>query len=170
MTRFVRMYGAPPLHLVAMVFMFALLGYILSVAGFAALWNQDRWWHSIAVWFVGAAVLHDLVLFPFYSLVNRALSAGLRGVRRHRTGRAPAVPVLNYLRLPALGTGLTFLMFFPGITSGGADTYLAATGQTQQPFLHRWLGLVAAMFVISAVVYVARLARSSRSHKSDEPP
>ncbi|MDV6264610.1 hypothetical protein [Rhodococcoides yunnanense] len=163
MTRFAKVYGASPLHLVAMVLAFALFGYILSVAGFTALWNPEQWWQSIAVWFVGAAVVHDLVLFPLYSLGDRALSTGLQALRRNRTGHTSTVPILNYLRLPMLGTGLTFLMFFPGITSGGAETYLAATGQTQQPFLHRWLVLVAVMFAVSALVYAVQLVRSARS-------
>ncbi|MDV8024779.1 hypothetical protein [Rhodococcus sp. IEGM 1330] len=170
MTRFAKVYGAPPLHLVAMVLAFALLGYILSVAGLTALWNQQQWWQSIAVWFVGAAVVHDLVLFPLYSLGDRALATGLQALRRNRTGHASTVPILNYLRLPLLGTGLTFLMFFPGITSGGSETYLAATGQTQQPFLHRWLVLVAVMFAVSALVYAVQLARSARSHREKVQP
>jgi hypothetical protein len=48
-------------------------------------------------------------------------------------------------------------MFLPGIVKQGAPTYAAATGQTQQPFLARWLLLSAAMFAISAVVYALRL-------------
>ena len=35
---------------------------------------------------------------------------------------------------------------------------LAATGQTQEPFLGRWLMFTAAMFAISAAVYGVRLA------------
>lgn len=46
-------------------------------------------------------------------------------------------------------------MFLPGIIEQGASTYLAATGQTQQPFLGRWLLLTAAMFGASAIVYFA---------------
>jgi hypothetical protein len=49
-------------------------------------------------------------------------------------------------------------MFFPGIIQQGSATYLAATGQTQQPFLSRWLLLTAAMFTVSALLYAIRLA------------
>ncbi len=66
--------------------------------------------------------------------------------------------MLNYIRVPALGAGLTLLVFLPGIIEQGAPTYLAATGQTQELFLGRWLLLTAAMFAISAVVYAIRLA------------
>ena len=55
------------------------------------------------------------------------------------------------------------MLFLPGIIEQGAPTYLAATGQTQQPFLGRWLLLTAALFATSAVVYTVRLvARRAR--------
>jgi hypothetical protein len=53
---------------------------------------------------------------------------------------------------------LTLLVFLPGIIEQGASTYQAATGQTQQPFLGRWLLLTAAMFAASAFAYTIRLA------------
>ena len=43
----------------------------------------------------------------------------------------PPPSARNYLRIPALGSGLTLLVFLPGIVEQGASTYLAATGQTQ---------------------------------------
>ena len=55
--------------------------------------------------------------------------------------------------MPALGAGLTLLVFLPGIIQQGTPAYAAATGQTQDPFLGRWLLLTAAMFAVSAVVY-----------------
>ena len=58
-----------------------------------------------------------------------------------------------------MGAALTLLVFLPGIIQQGAPAYAAATGQTQEPFLGRWLLLTAAMFAVSAVVYVIRLAR-----------
>lgn len=160
MRRSANTYGAGPVHLLAMALSFALIGYVITLAGPDTLFDTGSWWQSIAVWFLGAALAHDLVLLPLYSLADRALASGLRairGTRRARPSTQPAaVPVLNYLRLPLLGTGLTFLLFFPGIIEQGADTYLAATGQTQEPFLSRWLLLVAAMFALSAIAYAVR--------------
>jgi hypothetical protein len=72
------------------------------------------------------------------------------------------VPVLNYVRIPLLGAGLTLLIFLPGIIEQGAPAYAAATGQTQEPFLGRWLLLTAAMFATSAVVYAIRLTLARR--------
>ena len=137
-----------------MVSGFALLGYILATFKPATLWNPGSWWQSIAVWFAAAVVAHDLLFFPLYALADRALSARLGG----RSARShPKVAVRNYIRIPALGAGLTLLIFLPGIIEQGGPTYQAATGQTQQPFLGRWLLLTAAMFGVSAIGYAARL-------------
>ena len=167
---FARVYGSHPLHLLTMTAGFALLGYVIAVIRPVTLWNPHVWWQSIIVWFAVAIVAHDLVLFPVYALVDRLLS---RGRARPSPVRAEAgVPVLNYLRVPALGAGLTLLVFLPGIVRQGATTYRAATGQTQEPFLGRWLLLTAAMFAVSAGIYVLRLAmarRRPRPHRPTDP-
>lgn len=148
---FARLYGSRPLHLLTMIAGFALLGYVVATVKPAALWNADVWWQSIVVWFAAAVVAHDLVLFPVYACLDRLLSR-----RPPRPG--PRVPLLNHLRVPALGAGLTLLVFLPGIIEQGGATYRAATGQTQDPFLGRWLLLTAAMFAASAAIYAARMA------------
>lgn len=155
--RFIRKYyGAHPAHLLAMLSGFALVGYTLVTFTPSELWNQGTWWQSIGVWFVAAVVAHDFVLFPLYALADRALAVRRRAIRR------PEVPVRNYIRVPALGAGLTLLIFLPGIIEQGAPAYQAATGQTQQPFLGRWLLLTAVMFGISAVGYATRRAVACR--------
>jgi hypothetical protein len=148
------------LHLLTMVAGFALLGYVLATFKPATLWNPGAWWQSIAVWFAAAVIGHDLLLFPLYALADRAMSAR---ISRRPAHRQPKVSVRNHIRVPALAAGLTLLIFLPGIIEQGAPTYQAATGQTQQPFLGRWLLLTAALFTISAVVYVARLVWCRRS-------
>ncbi len=159
--RFRAFYGAHPLHLLALLASFALVGYVISVLGPVALWNPDVWWQSILVWFLGAVVLHDLVLFPLYALADRSLGAGLRAVRG-RVKTQPRVLVLNYLRVPFLASALLLLVFLPGIIEQGTDTYRAATGQTQEPFLGRWLLAVAVIFGVSAVAYAVRLGVAAR--------
>ncbi|MGV0788232.1 hypothetical protein ABQF33_15075 [Mycolicibacterium sp. XJ2] len=150
MGRFRAVYGSHPLHLLTLVAGFALFGYVLVTLTPTALWNTRTWWQSITVWFAAAIVVHDLVLFPLYALVDRALLWGTR-IPRLR------VSLLNYVRVPALGSALTLLLFLPGIIKQGAPIVLAATGQTQDPYLGRWLLLTSAMFGISAVVYAVRL-------------
>jgi len=146
---FRRIYGSHPLHLLTLVAGFALFGYVLATVKPQTLWNPNVWWQSIAVWFAAAIIAHDLVLFPIYALTDRLLGA---------TRRPSAnVPALNYIRVPALGAALTLVVFLPGIIAQGAPTYLAATGQTQEPFLARWLLLTAAMFAASAIAFTIRL-------------
>jgi hypothetical protein len=155
--RFIRKYyGAHPAHLLAMLSGFALVGYTLVTFTPSELLNQGTWWQSIGVWFVAAVVAHDFVLFPLYALADRALAVRRRAIRR------PEVPVRNYIRVPALAAGLTLLIFLPGIIEQSAPAYQAATGQTQQPFLGRWLLLTAVMFGVSAVGYAARLGVACR--------
>lgn len=161
MAAFTRIYGARPLHLLAVCFALALVGYMVYVAGIATFWNRNVWWQSIAVWFAGAIVVHDLLLFPLYSLADRSLTAGLDAMR----GRAPAltwrVSPLNYIRIPLMGTALTFVLFFPGIIQQGSETFTTATGLTQEPYLGRWLVLTAVLFGVSALAYAIRIAQIS---------
>ncbi|CAM4439735.1 hypothetical protein MB901379_00370 [Mycobacterium basiliense] len=152
-------YGAHPLHLLTMLSGFALLGYLVATFTPAALWNPGTWWQSIVVWLAAAVICHDLVLFPLYALADWILDRLVgRRTRRYR----PAVSARNYLRVPVLAAGLTLLVFLPGIIEQGAATYQAATGQTQQPFLGRWLLLTAVIFAVSALAYGARLVLERR--------
>ena len=163
LARYRDLYGSHPLHLLTMLAGFALAGYVVATFTPVTLWNPHAWWQSIAVWFAAAIVLHDLVLFPVYALADRLL--GITAERRRRRGGEARVPALNYIRVPALASGLTLLVFLPGIIRQGTTTYLAATGQTQEPFLGRWLLLTGGFFGVSAVMYATRtaLARGRRA-------
>jgi hypothetical protein len=151
-----RHYGEHPLHLMLLLGCFAFVGYVISVVGPQTLWNSHVWWQSIVVWFLGAVLLHDLILFPLYAVWNKSLMVGWHALRGRLPHRQPRLSPVNYLRLPVMGSGLLFLMFFPGIIEQGKRTYLNATGQTQQPYLGRWLLITAAMFGVSAVAYGIR--------------
>ncbi|MCE0767322.1 hypothetical protein LWC35_31120 [Pseudonocardia kujensis] len=102
-------------------------------------------------WFAGALLLHDLVLFPLYAAVDRALV-------RLPTG---PVPLVNHVRVPLLGAGLTLLVHLPGIIRQGGPVHLGATGLDQTPYLARWLWLVLAMAGASALLWVVRVTRRS---------
>ena len=160
--KFTALYGAHPLHLLGTLTALALAGYVVIVLGPHALWNSKVWWQSIGVWFLAALVGHDLILFPLYALADRSLTKGLAAVRNPRTRRTPTVPPVNYVRVPTLAAGLSLLLFFPGIIRQGHATYIAATGQTQEPFLARWLLLVGALYGVSAFAYAARVAAAGR--------
>jgi hypothetical protein len=158
MVPFHRHYGARPGHLALLLACFALGGYAASfLLGDPALL-------TVLVWFVGAAVVHDLVLFPLYSGADRLLTTALARLPH------PRVPLVNHVRIPALGAGLTLLLFLPGIIRQGGATHLAATGLDQQPYLGRWLWLVAALFAASALMYGARLLLTRPPGRAGGPP
>ena len=103
-----RLYGAGPGHLLMMLVCLALAG------AAAALVAGDPAWPVMLVWFLAAVLLHDLVLFPLYTAADRAFQAVVPRQRR--------VPVINHVRVPLLGAGLTFLLFLPGIIRQGGPT------------------------------------------------
>jgi hypothetical protein len=144
--RFRAWYGARLWHLLVLVGAFALTGWV--ALRLAAEPTAVR----MLVWFVGAVVVHDLVLFPIYASVDRAL----RGVTR------ASPTALNHVRIPALASGLLFLVFLPGILKQGEATYTAATGQEQPPLLGRWFAISCALFVISRLWYAARVIQRRR--------
>ena len=152
-TLFRNLYGERLLHLIVLLGALALAAYTISVLGVGGLFNPGVWWQSIAVWFAVAVIGHDLILFPLYAAAERLLPNGRRDAKTTDPCR---VPLTNYLRMPTLATALTFALFFPGIIGQGAFTFTAATGLTQEPFLDRWLLLVAGFYLTSAVCYVAR--------------
>lgn len=150
MARFRRWYGAGPLHLLVLAGCFALAAYA-AIRLFV--YEPLR----VAVWFVGAAVVHDLVLFPLYSSADRAAQDTASGV-----GRGPAAPGVGYVRVPAFLSLLLFLVWLPGIL-GLVDTFDASTGLDNSVFLPRWLLITAALFAGSAAVWAVR--RFARTHR-----
>jgi hypothetical protein len=144
-----RRYGASPLHLLALLACFALAGAVaLRVA-------DDPLRLRYLAWFVGAVVAHDLLLFPLYALLDR--SAGAL-VRRRR----PAAPgSVNYVRAPALLSGLLLLVFLPLVLQRSEPAYGVASGLDQDVYLGRWLALSGALFLGSALLYALRGRRTS---------
>ncbi|MGY4909411.1 hypothetical protein [Micromonospora aurantiaca (nom. illeg.)] len=156
MAEFRRGYGAAPWHLLLLLGCFAVTGWIaLRLAGEPAAGRM-------LLWFVGAVIAHDLLLFPFYALVDRALRAAVGG-----PGRRSA---LNHVRVPALASGLLLLVYLPGILGLGGDTYTAATGLTPQPLLARWLLASAAIFAVSAALYALRHRRGTMRPQQRRTP
>jgi hypothetical protein len=111
----------------------------------------------IGVFFVGAIVAHDFVLFPFYALADR-----LARRLALRPGPRPAVPWINHVRVPAVLSGLLLVMFFPLVLGLGEHTYRSATGLDTGPFLGRWLLVTGILFAGSGLIYLGRLWRAGR--------
>lgn len=143
-------YGAGPTHALVLLVCFTVGGWaVFLVSGEATVWRM-------LLWFVGAAVAHDLVLFPTYAALDRGL--------RRATGADSAArrPVLNHIRFPALAAALLFLVFLPGILDLGRDTYQAATGQPRVSYFVRWLAVSGALFALSGAALAIRLVSGFR--------
>lgn len=153
MTAMRRAYGAGPLHLLALLGCFAL-------AGAAALHIADDPLRlRYLAWFVGAVVAHDLVLYPLYALLDRSLTAALPGRRAAAPSRSAGS--VNYVRVPALLSGLLLLVFGPVILRHSQAAYGAASGLDSGVFLGRWLLISGALFLASALLYALRGRRSA---------
>ncbi len=141
---FVRTYGSGPLHLLGLLLTFA-------VAGYAALkvYDDPVWWRY-ALWYVGAALVHDLVLAPAYGALDRLVQPLLGRRRRADPGD------VNYVRVPAVLSGLLLLVFGASILERGEPAFTPASGLTQDPFLERWLLITAVLFAASALLYALR--------------
>jgi hypothetical protein len=164
------LYGASPLHLLA-------LAASLAISGAAVV----RWFDAgsdtvnILVWFAGALVGHDLVLLPLYSALDRlAWRSRSRSRARAETGAdadaraaagagapggnaaAAARAGIAYVRVPALLSGLLALVFFPLMLGLGDSTYHAASARHAHGYLWRWLAICGALFALSALAFALR--------------
>jgi hypothetical protein len=142
-----RLYGAGPGNLAVLLLSFAVAGYAASIVA------DDPLWPWMAVWFVAAVAVHDGLLSPLAAVVDGVLRFCMRWFPRR-----PAHPAtVNYIRIPLLGAALTFLLFLPGIIRQGEPVVRGQSGLDQAPFLGRWLALVVAMALVSALVYGVRV-------------
>jgi hypothetical protein len=159
MRRFLRWYGASPLHLLTMLGSLALAGY----AAAALLPGNPV---GILAWLIGAVIGHDLLLLPLYTLADRSAMA----VVRHRLPRLPAVEWINYLRVPATLSGILLLIWFPLIFRL-PGRFTATTTLSLDPYLWHWLAVTGALFLLSAVTLAVRLrmARGPRNRRETRP-
>ncbi len=149
-TRFTRLYGAAPWHLATMLALGAVTAYAVSrLLGDPALWK-------IALWFVGSAIVWDLLLGPLYA----GADAALRPLSRRL--RVRGVRPLNYVRVPVLLSSLLFLVYAPLILQRSESVYQLKAGLSQDPYLERWLAVTAVLFGVSAVLYAVAVVRAGR--------
>ena len=145
MPTFRRLYGDRPLQLVTLLGCFLVAAYAASrVIGTPPALR-------IAVWFVGAAVVWDLVVAPLIALADKGLQA-LPG---------PVAPV-NYARVPLALSGLLLVVFAPLILQRSEVPYRDASGLTQDPYLERWLLVTAVLFAAALIAYAVAVLRARR--------
>lgn len=153
MRRFRYEYGARPAHLVAVLLAAALAWFALTqvLRGFEP--------NSVLVYLGGAIIVHDLVLFPVYSLVGLALFVALRAPRAAEPADRRRLLALNHLRVPALLSALLFVVWFPLILGLSERRYFGASGRTTDAYMGRWLLITAGLFALSALVFAIRATR-----------
>ncbi|MFG2955354.1 hypothetical protein ACGF5O_16655 [Streptomyces sp. NPDC048291] len=142
-----RLVVGSPLQILLLACSFALAAY----AGVRLLAGD---WLGVALWVVGAALLHDLVLLPLYALADRAARRGLTAAGRREW--------TMYVRVPAALSALLLLVWFPLISGMVAAHYRSATGRSPDGYLTRWLLITAVLFGGSALLLARRLRRATK--------
>ena len=164
MTTWVRRhYGAGPVHLIGHLIAFLIAAWALTqILGGRGMIN----WIA---WFLGAALLHDVVALPIYSALDRVL--GLTADRRRPRGES--VPWINHLRVPGAIAGILLLVYFPLILGKSSRNYLNDTGHPLAGYTRNWLLITAGLFAVSLVVFLVRTAirrsRLPRDHRPARP-
>lgn len=155
-----RAYGAGPLHLAGVLATFVVAGYALTrVLG-------QGGWVSVAQWSIACLLAHDFVLWPLYTLADRALLRARRGRGAGPAGPAgPAgtVPWVNHVRAPAVISGVLLLAFFPLVLGLSGPLYYSTTGFGEGVYVFNWLWVTAVLFAASALIYLARVALARKS-------
>ena len=116
---------------------------------------------SIAAFFILAVFLHDLIAFPLYSGLNQ-IAMRSTGKQANYWLSEQTIQPLNYVRVPFVLSAFCLLLFFPLIFRLSGERYMANSGESADVFLGRWLGIVAVLFTVSAVLYAVRLRRAGR--------
>jgi hypothetical protein len=130
-------YGASPAHLLAHLALLPLAAFALLQLADAG--NAAR----IFAWLAASVVVHDLVLLPFYGSLDR--------IGRRATG-----PAVNYVRVPAVISGLLLLVYFPAISGKGNGAFHGVSGLDYEGYPERWLLATAALFALSGALYLRR--------------
>jgi hypothetical protein len=134
-------YGASPVHLLAHLALLPLIGWaLLTVLDFRAASN-------VVAWLIGAVILHDLILLPAYSTLDRVARVATRSA-------------VNYVRVPG-GLSLLMLLVFWGTIRGKGDgAFKRVSGLEYEGYFSRWLLVTAALFVASGALYLLRNRRT----------
>lgn len=157
-----RTYGKSPLHLLGQLVALAIAVYAyLQVIDLASTDNL-----SLLIWFLGGALLHDLIFVPIYLILDLIVRLGI--------GDHPLrdIRLVNHIRFPVAISGVMLLTLFPLILSKGASNFSRNTSGAEPPdYLARWLLVTVAVFAISAVAYAVRqgLGSGPEEAESSEP-
>ena len=149
--RALRWYGASWWHLAVLLACFALTVYVLG-----RLVRDTSSLLQIGLWFVGAAVVWDLVLGPLLALGDRGARTVLGRVR------VAGVSPLNHVRFAALLSLGLLALFAPLVLQRSEQRYQAKADLVQDPYLERWAAVTAAVFAASALSFAVTVVRARR--------
>ena len=131
---------------------------LLPIAGWALLTALDfRAADNVVVWLVAAVILHDLILLPAYSGLDRLAQHATRGA-------------VNYVRVPAGLSLLMLLVFWSTIRGKGTGNFHYASGLSYHGYFSRWLLVSAGLFAVSGALYLVRRGGSPRRSARPTPP
>jgi len=131
-------YGASPLHLLAHLAAFALVGWAML-----QLVDIGRF-DNVVLWLVGAVLLHDALLWPVYAALDQAA---------RRT--APSA-LVNYLRVPVALSALLALVYLPALLGLNEANQARVGAYGSQGALGRWLLATGVLCAISLAVWVVK--------------
>ena len=121
---------------------------LLPIAGWALLTLLDfRAADNVVVWLVAAVILHDLILLPAYSGLDRL-------------ARFAARDAVNYIRVPGGLSLLMLLVFWSTIRGKGDGAFHYVSGLHYDGYAQRLLLVSAGLFAVSGALYLARRAGS----------
>jgi hypothetical protein len=130
----------------------------LCVWALVQVFSQSSAWMRIAIWMVAAVILHDFVLFPLYTGLDRGARRVLRGA------------AVNYVRIPAGLSLLLLLVFFGTVAGKGGGAYRAVSGRSYDGYVTRWLVVTAALFAASGLIYLVGRRSSPHGAAERRPP
>lgn len=158
---FRRRYGAGPLHLLAHLVGFAIAAFALD----QIFSGGDV--KELVLWYLGFVILHDLVLVPVYTGLDRIVQATIaRPPRSTRT----SVPRINHIRAPLMISALLLIMYSPMIAGQTDGWYFDLSGHHLTHYLSNWLLITTALFVGSGLIYALRVVRvRARTTAPGEP-
>src|SRR4051794_35075301 len=134
-------YGASAVHLLAHLILLPLIAWaLLTVLDFRAASN-------VVLWLIGAVLIHDLLLLPAYSTLDRLALTATRGA-------------INYVRVPAGLSLLMLLVFWGTIRGKGGGAFKRVSGLEYEGYFSRWLLVTAGLFLASGALYLLRRRRT----------
>ncbi|HUJ64543.1 MAG TPA: hypothetical protein VLX59_03330 [Acidimicrobiales bacterium] len=146
-------YGAHPVHLLLMLACLAIAAYALT-----RIRDQGELAVTVVI-FTAALVLHDFVGWPIYTWLDRLAQ---RISPRQPDRRRREVPWINHLRAPAFISGVLLIIAFPLIAQLKHSYYAAVSGVSESAYLTHWLLVTALLFIVSAAIYLVRVAAARR--------